>query len=199
MGGFAALHFGLRHPQLARSLVLASVGFGAKPEQHAEHAAARKLEADRAEAVGMLTYARELAASRYAWCLRAKDEIGWAHFTERLGRHSLTGMAMTLRGVLAGRPSLWDLAGELGGLNLPVLLVVGDEDAPCLEPNLFLQATLPDAALCVMPRTGHLLNLEEPDLFNALVFRFLAAVECGRWSAWKGRAHVVDRDEEAGE
>jgi hypothetical protein len=36
-----------------------------------------------------------------------------------------------------------------------------------------------------MPRAGHLLNLEEPELFNALVFRFLAAVECGRWSEWK--------------
>jgi len=198
MGGFAALHFGLRHPQLARSLVLAAVGFGAKPEQYAEHAIARQLEADRAETVGMLAYARELAASRYAWCLRAKDEIGWAHFTERLGRHSVTGMAMTLRGVLARRPSLWHLAGELRGLNLPVLLVVGDEDVPCLEPNLFLQATLPNAALCVMPRAGHLLNLEEPELFNATVFRFLAAVECGRWSERKGRAPALE-DEEADE
>jgi proline iminopeptidase len=50
-----------------------------------------------------------------------------------------------------------------------------------------------------MPRAGHLLNLEEPELFNALVFRFLAASECGRWSEWKGRAPVLDCDQEAGE
>jgi pimeloyl-ACP methyl ester carboxylesterase len=199
MGGFAALHFGLRYPQLARSLVLAGVGFGAKPEEQAEHALASEREADHAEANGMLAYARELAASRYAWCLRAKDEVGWAHFTERLARHSVTGMAMTLRGVLARRPSLWHLAGELRGLNLPVLLVVGDEDAPCLEPNLFLQATLPDAALCVLPRAGHLLNLEEPELFNATVFRFLAAVDRGRWDEWKGRAPALESDKETGE
>ena len=91
------------------------------------------------------------------------------------------------------------MACSPSGLNLPVLLIIGDEDAPCLEANLFLQATLPDAALCMMPRTGHLLNLEEPELFNATVFRFLAAVECGRWSEWKGRAPAVEADKEAGE
>src|ERR1700689_410716 len=30
MGGFAALHFGLRYPQLVRSLTIAGVGYGAK-------------------------------------------------------------------------------------------------------------------------------------------------------------------------
>ena len=68
------------------------------------------------------------------------------------------------------------------------LLVAGDDDTPCLEPSLFLKATLPDAALCVLPRAGHLVNLEEPALFNAIVCGFLAAVEHGRWSQWKGRA-----------
>ena len=77
---------------------------------------------------------------------------------------------MTLRGVLAARPSLWHLAAELRALKVPTLVVAGDEDAPCLEPGLFLKTTLPDAALCVMPRAGHLLNLEEPAHFNAIVF-----------------------------
>jgi pimeloyl-ACP methyl ester carboxylesterase len=186
MGGFAALHFALRHPQLARSLVVAGVGYGARPEQQTEHSISMQREADHAEAVGMTNYARYLAGSAYAQCLRGKDEIGWLRFAERLGGHSVTGMAMTLRGVLAKRPSLWHLAQELRRLDLPVLLLVGDEDTACLEPNLFLKATLPDAALCVMPRTGHLLNLEEPACFNATVLGFLAAVECGRWSGWRG-------------
>jgi pimeloyl-ACP methyl ester carboxylesterase len=69
---------------------------------------------------------------------------------------------------------------------VPTLLVAGDEDAPCLEPSLFLKRTLPDAALCVLPRVGHLLNLEEPVLFNTIVFGFLTAVEHGRWSEWAG-------------
>ena len=188
MGGFAALHLGLRHPQLVRSLVVAGVGYGAKPEQQAEHSASSKREADHAEAIGMAAFARNLAASQYAQCLRAKDETAWLRFAERLAEHSVIGMAMTLRGVLATRPSLWHLADRLRGLDRPVLLVAGDEDTPCLEPSLFLKATLPDAAFCVMPRTGHLINLEEPSLFNTILFSFLVAVEHGRWSEWKGRA-----------
>ena len=188
MGGFAALHFGLRHPQLVRSLVVAGVGYGAKPEQQAEHSASSKRDADHAEAIGMAAFARNLAASHYAQCLRAKDETAWLRFAERLAEHSVIGMAMTLRGVLATRPSLWHLADRLRGLDRPVLLVAGDEDTPCLEPSLFLKATLPDAAFCVMPRTGHLINLEEPSLFNTILFSFLVAVEHGRWSEWKGRA-----------
>jgi pimeloyl-ACP methyl ester carboxylesterase len=188
MGGFAALHLGLCHPQLVRSLVVAGVGYGAKPEQQAEHSASSKRDADHAEAIGMAAFARNLAGSRYAQCLRAKDESAWLRFAERLAEHSVIGMAMTLRGVLATRPSLWHLADRLRGLDRPTLLVAGDEDTPCLEPGLFLKATLPDAAFCVMPRTGHLINLEEPSLFNTILFSFLVAVEHGRWSEWKGRA-----------
>jgi pimeloyl-ACP methyl ester carboxylesterase len=181
----------LRHPQLVRSLVVAGVGYGAKPEQQAEHSASSKRDADHAEAIGMAAFARNLAASHYAQCLRAKDETAWLRFAERLAEHSVIGMAMTLRGVLATRPSLWHLADRLRGLDRPVLLVAGDEDTPCLEPSLFLKTTLPDAAFCVMPRTEHLINLEEPSLFNTILFSFLVAVEHGSWSEWKGGA--VDR------
>ena len=35
----------------------------------------------------------------------------------------------------------------------------------------------------MLPKTGHVVNLEEPDLFNAAVGDFLARVEAGRWPA----------------
>jgi pimeloyl-ACP methyl ester carboxylesterase len=60
--------------------------------------------------------------------------------------------------------------------------VVGDEDARCLEPSLFLKDTLPASGLVMMPKTGHVVNLEEPDLFNMAVGDFLAHVEAGRWA-----------------
>ena len=186
MGGFAALHLGLRHPAMVRSLVIAGVGYGAKPEQQPQYGIDLAREADHAEAVGMTAFARELSESPYAQCLRAKDEGGWRLFARQLAEHSVTGMAMTLRGILATRPSLWHLESELARLKVPALLVIGDEDTPCIEPNLFLKRALPDAALCVLPRTGHLANLEEPVLFNTVVADFLAGVERGRWSGWRG-------------
>ena len=81
--------------------------------------------------------------SGYAQCLRAKDEDRLARFADQLAEHSVLGMAMTLRGVLATRPSLWHLADELRALNMPILLVAGDEDTPCLEPNLFSRRRCP--------------------------------------------------------
>jgi pimeloyl-ACP methyl ester carboxylesterase len=185
MGGFAALHLGLRRPELVKSLTIAGVGYGARPDEQPAYGDSMRAEADHAEAVGMAAFARELAYSPYAQCLRAKNEDGWRHFGALLAQNSATGMAMTLRGVLATRPSLWHLADRLRQLHVPVLLMIGDEDQPCIEPNIFLKSMLPDAALCVLPRTGHLLNLEEPVLFNSTVFAFLTAVEHGRWGAWR--------------
>ena len=44
-----------------------------------------------------------------------------------------------------------------------------------------LKRTIPTAGLAVLPRTGHAANLEEPDVFNQAVDRFLAAVARGSW------------------
>ena len=33
----------------------------------------------------------------------------------------------------------------------------------------------------VLPKSGHTVNLEEPDLFNSSVENFLAQVDAGRW------------------
>jgi pimeloyl-ACP methyl ester carboxylesterase len=190
MGGFAALHLGLRHPELARSLTVAGCGYGAKPDQQPHYGIDCAAEADRAEAIGMAAYAVELADSAYAHYLKAKDEPGWRGFAQRLAQHSALGMAMTLRAVLGQRPSLWHLEEALRGLAIPTLLLIGDEDAPCIEPNLFLKRTIPDAALCVLPRTGHLANLEEPARFNDIVSSFINAVDAGRWRSWTGRPNA---------
>jgi len=61
------------------------------------------------------------------------------------------------------------------------LIVTGDEDEPCLEPALLMKRAIPTAGLRVAPRTGHTINLEEPEAFNRAVFEFLTLVEQGRW------------------
>jgi pimeloyl-ACP methyl ester carboxylesterase len=188
MGGFAALHLALRQPELVKSLVVAGCGYGAKPEQQPDYGDRMRAEADHAQAIGIAAFARELAESPYAACLRAKDPQGWKTFAEQLAEQSAEGMAMTLRAVLAKRPSLWHLEARLRAMHVPTLLLAGDEDGPCLEPSLYLMRTIPDAALCVLPRTGHLANLEEPALFNDTIFRFITAVNSGRWSEWTGRS-----------
>src|ERR1035438_3247372 len=94
---------------------------------------------------------------------------------------SPTPPAGILRGVQAGRPSLYGLRDELARVRTPVLVVAGDEDEGCLETALMLKRTIPASGLVMLPRTGHTAHLEEPDLFNATVDRFLAAVDRGAW------------------
>jgi pimeloyl-ACP methyl ester carboxylesterase len=87
-----------------------------------------------------------------------------------------------MRGIQGGRPNLYDLEAELRALDVPLLVIAGDEDEPCLEPGLFLKRAVGTAGLAVLPRTGHTVNLEEPDRFNQLVGDLIATVDAGRWS-----------------
>ena len=89
--------------------------------------------------------------------------------------------AKTLRQVQALRPSLYELEAELKAITCPVLLMVGDEDEPCLDVNLWMKRLMPVSDLVVLPGSGHAINLEEPLLFNLLVEQFLAKVDGGRW------------------
>ena len=61
--------------------------------------------------------------------------------------------------------------------------MTGDEDDPCLEPAIFMKRKVRASGLVVFPKSGHAINLEEPDLFNRAVLDFLTAVDTGRWLA----------------
>jgi pimeloyl-ACP methyl ester carboxylesterase len=181
MGGFATLHFGLRTPELATALVVAGCGYGAsKPEREKFQAESRAL-ADQFEREGMSPVAARYAQGPFRVQFQNKDPRGWAEFARSFAEHAVLGAINTLRGVQARRPSLYDLRPELERLQVPTLIVTGDEDEPCLEPNLFLKRTIPASGLWIAPKTGHTINLEEPDAFNAELHRFFNAVDKGRW------------------
>ena len=79
------------------------------------------------------------------------------------------------------RPSIFTLEEKLHHLRIPTLVLIGDEDEPCIEPAIFMKRHIPSAGLAVFPKSGHAINLEEPDLFNRTVLDFLTAVEADRW------------------
>jgi pimeloyl-ACP methyl ester carboxylesterase len=181
MGGYAALQFGLRYPAMASALVAAGAGTGSAPSQReawlASAPAAARAFVDR----GMAASAEEMGHSPTRIQLKRKDPRGWTDFMAHLGAHSALGMSNTMARYQALRPSLHDSQAAFARLAMPVLLAVGDEDAPCLETNLMLKAAIPGAGLWVCPNTGHAINLEEPAAFNAQVQDFFSAVERGTW------------------
>jgi pimeloyl-ACP methyl ester carboxylesterase len=72
---------------------------------------------------------------------------------------------------------VYDLRAELAAMAVPTLLLLGDTDPEALDATLMLHATLPDAGLAVLPRAGHLANLELPGIVNGLVEEFVDSVQ----------------------
>ena len=115
----------------------------------------------------------------------------FADFIRRFCEHSPEGSANTMLGYQARRPSLYALVEEIRRIDVPAFIVAGDEDEITLETSLMLKRAMPAAALAVLPRTGHAMNLEEPALFNRLLEDFLHQVEAGRWSPRDARSPVA--------
>jgi len=181
MGGFTALHLVLAHPDRITSAVVAGAGYGAQPERAEAFRAESMLTAAAFAAEGAAKVAERYSIGPARVQFQNKNPRGWSEFAEALAGHSNLGSALTMRGVQAARPSLYGLTDELAKVQIPVLVVVGDEDDSCLEPALMLKRTIPTSGLAVLPRTGHTANLEEPDVFNQAVDRFLGAVARGAW------------------
>jgi pimeloyl-ACP methyl ester carboxylesterase len=188
MGGFATLHFGFRHATRVRSLCVAGCGYGAEPDKRASFRQEAEAIATFLKTQGIDAFARKYAYGPTRVQFENKDPRGFAEFQQALGEHSALGSANTQLGVQRERPSLYDLVDQMRALTCPVLVLTGDEDWPCLLPGVLMKQTIPTAALAVMPNSGHTINIEEPDMFNAIVGNFLAHVESGRWPVRDPRA-----------
>jgi pimeloyl-ACP methyl ester carboxylesterase len=190
MGGFATLHAGLGHPHRARSLVIGGCGYGSQPGEEDRFRAESEATAKLFETQGSAVAAAKYGVGPTRVQFQNKDPRGFRQFADFLAEHSAKGSALTLRGVQMRRPLLYQLVEGMKKITVPALVMTGDEDEPCLDAALLLKRSIPTAGLVVFPRSGHLINLEEPELYNRAVADFLAAVEVGRWSPRDPRAVV---------
>lgn len=191
MGGSAVLYFGLTYPRRVLSLVVAGAGSGAVAERREAFKEECETMAALIERDGMKVAAALIAGVATRIQHKVKDPRGFAEFQAHLAEHSAVGTAATLRGVQKARGSLFDEAARLKAMDVPVLVVVGDEDEACLDASLFMKRTIRRAGLVVLPRTGHNLNLEEPALFNAALQDFFVRVTNGRWVPRVGTAEAM--------
>jgi pimeloyl-ACP methyl ester carboxylesterase len=188
MGGFATLHFGLRHHERALSLCVGGCGYGAELDKRDGFRAEADVIAAAIRTSGMPAFADRYAFGPTRVQFQNKDPRGFAEFRSMLSEHSAIGSANTQLGVQRERPSLYNLVEEMKGITVPTLVITGDEDWPCLLPGILMKQTIPSAALAVIPNSGHAINIEEPDEFNRIVGDFLAQVESGRWPIRDPRA-----------
>src|SRR5215469_9499943 len=188
MGGFATLHFGLRHPQRALSLCVGGCGYSAEPDKRETFRAEADVIARALRTEGMAAFAERYALGPTRVQYQNKDPRGHAEFKAMLAEHSAVGSANTQQGVQKERPSLYTLVEEMKRITVPTLIITGDEDWPCLLPGILMKQSIPSAALAVLPNSGHAINIEEPDEYNRIVGDFLSQVESGRWPLRDPRA-----------
>jgi pimeloyl-ACP methyl ester carboxylesterase len=183
MGAFATLHFGMAFSHRALSLVVAGCGYGAHPDQYESFQRDAKSLAQTMRQKGMAHLAATYGHGPARTQLRDKDPRGFDDFIRFFGEHSAEGSANTMENYQGKRPSLYKLQKEMAAITAPVLVVAGDEDDATLEPSIMMKRAIATCGLAVLPKSGHVLNLEEPALFNRVLEDFFHTVEAGRWTA----------------
>ncbi|MGY4498856.1 3-oxoadipate enol-lactonase [Bradyrhizobium sp. GM24.11] len=181
MGAYSSLQIGLNAPQRALSMTLAGVGSGSEIENLDNWRKQCRANAEQFETLGSAEVAKVTREAPSRIPFLVKDPRGHADFYAALARHDAKGSANTMRGFQGGRPSIYTVTDAIRGVATPALIICGDEDDPCIGASLFLKKHLPAAGLAMFPKSGHVLNLEEPALFNESVERFVTLVEAGRW------------------
>jgi pimeloyl-ACP methyl ester carboxylesterase len=181
MGSRSTLDFGLTYPRMALSLTMIGLGSGADPRDRRAFARQTETRARLYEEQGLTVVLAGLRKAANRIRLKDKNPRAFADFGRRFLEHSAQGCANITRRVMGRRPSLFSLERALSNLKVPTHLVVGDEDPGALDASLFVKKVCRAARLSVVPDTGHLVNLEEPDLLHRLSEDFYALIDSGRW------------------
>jgi 3-oxoadipate enol-lactonase len=169
MGGWTCLGYALREPRKVRGLVLAcTVGTVSHPDINRVLASPEAL---RAQA--------DLAArgiSPATGNRMASEQPALEYLYQAIGRQRL-GLDME-----ATRQRLWAMRdtppSALAALTLPVLCITGEEDVVMPTPAIeTLVGLLPKGRLARVPKAGHSVYFERPDIFNRLVGEYLREVD----------------------
>ena len=172
LGGGPALALAASRPERVSRLVLADVGAGAddpvKIEAMVRRWVALIRQGDTDELVDDMLRSElfKVYARRSARCRR--------HMGELIRSTPVDGLRFTLSEVLAKRKSLFQASRVLKSVQDPTLVLVGQYDYNCTKAAKLLAEAIPNAALKVIPGSGHMAPLENPAAFNAALLEFLS-------------------------
>jgi pimeloyl-ACP methyl ester carboxylesterase len=181
MGSRTTLDFGLQNPRMALSLTMIGIGSGGDPRDAAAFKRAAEARAQLYEEGGLAEVLKGLRKADNRIRLKRKNPRAFDDFCRRFMLHSAQGCAHVTRRVMARRPSLFGMEKALRTMKVPAQVVVGDEDSGAIDAGLFMKRVSPAVGLAIVPATGHLVNLEEPDLLHRLTEDFFALVESKKW------------------
>ena len=168
MGGYVAFAMWRRHAHRVRGLVLANTKGGADTSEAREK---RKAQMTVAREQGSGSIADAVITGMLGKTTRAKrpDIVNTVH--RMISSAPVDGVVGALQAMM-DRP---DSNPTLGTIDVPTMVVTGDEDAIIpVEEARALHAGIRGSSLEVITGAGHLSNLERPAAFNHVVSEFLA-------------------------
>lgn len=170
MGGYVAFALWRKHPSLVRALILSDTR--AKPDDSAAKAK-RDEQIDLAQTRGTNVLADQLMAGMVGKTTRNQRPEVAERVHAMIARAPVAGVVGALT-ALRDRP---DSTPTLATIDVPTLIVVGDEDVitPPSEAQA-MHAAIPKSQLEIIQGAGHLANLERPANFNHVVSEFLATL-----------------------
>jgi len=177
MGGNIALNLALSYPDVVDGLIVCDTGAGSDNTEEWVSTCqewARLLERDGIEAFADVITAHPLVA-RYV----SQGPDAARLMRSLVTTHRARGLAHTLRGVLARRPTIYSLEPKLRQLRIPTLLIVGEHDEPCVKVHRFMGDVIAGSEHVIIKGVGHMTNLEDPTTFNAAVSEFLNQIYRG--------------------
>lgn len=169
MGGYVALRAASMKPARLRGLVLADTR--AEPDTNQAKAMRAAAMASIAEK-GMGPFADEFVKNLFSPAALAAGRP----CVEEAKRIMKANKPLGVRGALLALAARMDAAPWLPEIKVPTLVVVGEDDALTPRANSeTIAKAVPGARLAVIPRAGHLSNLENPDAFNQALDEFLSS------------------------
>ncbi|MGN9911176.1 alpha/beta fold hydrolase [Phytohabitans sp. LJ34] len=180
-GGFVAMEYAIHYPSRVSALVLRDTAADSSNQdaalRNALSSARVKVDREKLDRI-MSGTVRDDADLRDCWAeiLPLYDhDLDWAKVRERVAatpyRYETHNFAFAVN-----QPS-YDIKAKLPGITCPTLVTVGRHDwitpVECAET---IASLIPGAELVVFEKSGHSPQLEEPELFQAVVRRFLARV-----------------------
>jgi pimeloyl-ACP methyl ester carboxylesterase len=175
MGGFIGQRLAARRTDLVRSLVLLDTS--AEPEVPS---AARqdKLLALIFRAFGLAPVRRPALGLMFGPAFRAdpRSESVIEEWTQRVARCDRAATRQAVLGV-ANRKGI---AGEIGKITAPTLVIVGEHDQPTPPDRAReIAAAIPGARLEIVADSGHSSTLEQPEIVTALIRTFITGIDAG--------------------
>lgn len=165
VGGALALEFCRRHPAVPRTLTLVSAYAGWAGSLPADIAEQRLQQALALADLPPDEFVGTLLPTMFSETTARED-------VDEFGANMLTFHPAGFRAM--ARAAAEDLRDALPHINVPTLLVYGDQDvrAPMTVAE-DLHAAITGSTLVVLPDTGHVCNIEAPEAFNGAVRNFL--------------------------